>query len=568
MFGESFDLTLAFAAGPDGIELVAAAGTTDPIRITLPAPDARRMLGAQTLSVAALAARYQLNPTQTAIVEEVRKAVEALADEVGAQGALVFEIADFGLRVPADGEPKVSGDIRIVELPRVLESLRVLSNLTVSLGSSHEDIYIALGFGSPPDDYLARIPLPTDHNGPNHVDIFLQRLKFAYVWARDEFAVGLETEIQPARPLELTHEGTGVIVPGVRFAGDGGMTATVPPIPLFEADLTFPPPQGDTSVVANLGLQAVIGDKQSRFVTAYLRKAMVSPSVFLLTPGIGYDAGLIVGGPHPKDFSSLPKYLDVGQWERDAFFARFTVTDGLLVFIDPPIGLLLNPLAAGIPPFITANPPYWIAPPQRMGDLYGHFGASFNVPGLAYVNLDFDKPQPEFSLDLLLELAAFIAGGFQQPLAADGALANLFYVSLGAEIDLDIAGLKATLGPQRWTVNVASVIDAAMMVKRGVTGALDGAEDLVAQLRQDSSALVRMVPLKYRWFAGSLGGDVAGFSVSGSAFLLTAEELHQAAAVLRGPAAQTARARRERDAASALRSRGPHQGCAHRAGRG
>src|SRR5204862_345362 len=79
-------------------------------------------------------------------------------------------------------------------------------------------------------------------------------------------------------------------------------------------------------------------------------------------------------------------------WGRDAFFARFTVKRGTLLFVNPVIGVMLNPLAA-VPPFLAANPPYWIAPPNMMGDLFAdEIGISVNIPGLAFFDLTFERP--------------------------------------------------------------------------------------------------------------------------------------------------------------------------------
>jgi hypothetical protein len=471
--------------------------------------------------VAGIATTYGLNSTQRQAVEDLRAFFAGLAGDPGSQGVFSFEVSDFGLRVSADG-PTVSGDIRLVQLPRLLEILTPLTDLGLSLGSTVDKLFIAIDYAAA-DEPLITVPVP----GDAEVEVFFTRFMLAYAWGRNEFAFALESELRTSRALDLTAGGTGVVVPPSNaFDVQLGATATVPPVPIPEGKLRFGAgPTGPSSALDDLGLQAVVGSGQTRFVTAYVRELAFSPTYFLLWPGLRGDAGLVLGGPNPKDLPDAEAFLDVSAWDRDAFFARFTVTRGTLLFLDAMQGVLLNPLAA-VPPFVTANPPYWIAAPTLMGDVYAdEIGVSLNLPGLAFFDLTFERPLPSFSLQALLELAALAAGGFTRPIPSGSPLRDVFVASLHVRLELELPGLSNaasafTIGLE---VNVADFINGAVDLLNKGRAVLDGTGDLLQAVTDDPDALVRMVPRDFRRLAHAI--HLGGLSFSGSVHLLTAQEL-------------------------------------------
>src|SRR5262249_54655652 len=325
-----------------------------------------------------------------------------------------------------------------------------------------------------------------------------RRFMLAYAWGRNEFAFALDAGIVPSRTLDITVGGSGVFLPAAKADVQLGMTATAPPVPIPEGLLSFerPPRRTSDPAVDEPGVQAVTGAGATRLVTAYVRELAFSPTYFLLSPGFRADGGLVLGGPNPKSLATIDAYLNARGWDRDAFFARFTVKRGTLLFVNPFIGIMLNPLAA-VPPFLAANPPYWIAPPNMMGDLFAdEVGVSVNLPGLAFFDLTFERPLPSFSLQALLELAALVAGGFAHPIPAQSPLREVFFARLAAFIEVRLPGLNpaATSVSATVEVNVADFVNAAIDVMHKAKATLAAGSDLVGDIAQDPGALVRMIP--------------------------------------------------------------------------
>jgi hypothetical protein len=522
VLGETFDMTIAVGLEAGEFEIALAAGTTDPILLTAPVPDPAALLG--PADVTAIAAAYGLDTAQRQALAQLAQVFTDLAGELGPQGVFAFEVSDLGLRVTASG-PAVSGTVRLVQLPRFLEMLTPLSELRLGLGAEIDKLFITIErAGGDAAGPLVTVPVPGDVD----IAVYFRNFMLAYAWGRNEFAFALDAGIVPSRTLDLTVGGSGVYLPAATADIQLGATATAPPVPIPEGLLSFERPQrgpGDTAV-DELGLQAVIGAGGQRFVTAYVRELAFSPTYFLLWPGFRADGGLVLGGPDPAAWPTADAFLEVRDWDRAAFFARFTVKRGTLIFLDPVIGVLLNPLAV-IPPFITANPPYWVMPPTLMGDLYAdEIGVSVNLPGFAFVDLTFERPLPALSLQAVLEFAALAASGFARPIPPGSSLREVLYVRLSVFLDVRLLGLSGagTTVSMTLEANVADLINGAIEVMHRATATLEAGSDLVGDIERDPAALVRMIPRDARRLQHSI--TLGGFSFSGSLYLLTPEELH------------------------------------------
>ncbi|MGB7981427.1 MAG: hypothetical protein WCF36_11620 [Candidatus Nanopelagicales bacterium] len=521
VLGETFDLTATIAIDEGDFAIDVQAGTDDPILVTVPLPDPTRLLGAA--DVVAVAAAYGLDPAARDELVAIAEFLTALTAELGPQGVLAVEISNFGLGVRPTG-PTVTGQAKLVQLPRFLELLTPLSQLRVGLGAEVDKIFLTLDrVAGSAQEPLLTVPVP----GDTEVDVYFRGFLLAYAWGRNEFAFALDAGAEPRKTLTVGAGGSGVLVPAVKADMKLGATVTAPPAPMPEGVLSFRRAQRAASdrAVDELGLQAVIGSGQRRAVTAYLRHVEFSPIYFLLWPGFGGDAGLVLGGPNPRDLPTAAAYLDVRAWDRREFFARFTVRDGSLIFFDAPLGLMLNPLAA-VPPFVAANPPYWIVPPLIMGDLYAEeIGVSVNLPGLAFLDLTFERPLPSFSLLALLELAALAAGGFTRPIATTSPLRKMFYARVRVFLELQPLGLGGAGAPVSMTVevNVADLINGAMDLMHKATATLNAGSDLLGEVTRDPAALVRMLPRATRRLAYDI--ELGGFDFSGSLYLLTPDEL-------------------------------------------
>ena len=519
VFGETFDMTFAVGVAGGEPHLRLMAGTSDPIRLPIPLPDPHALLG--SADVNAVAAAYGLNTAQKNALRQLHDFFMQLADAIGDQGSITFEISDFGLRVDADG-PQVSGDIRIVQLPRFVEAVAPITKLKLTLGSEIEQIYIEISLDEA-EGPLFTVPVP----GDNEVAFVFRKFLFAYAWASNNFAFGLDAGLVPKKTLDVTVGGSGVYLPAAHAKVQAGLTATPIPVPIAQGVFDFKRPTRapNHSALDELGVQAVIGSGQSRFVTSYVRELAFSPTFFLLWPGIRADAGFIAGGPNPRTLPSAERYLKVREWNRNEFFARFTVTEGTMLFIEPMQGLMLNPMAI-VPPFLTANPPYWLTPPSMMFDLYAkEIGVSVNLPGLLFFDLTFERPLPRFDLRALLELAALAAGGFSQKIPATSQLRKVFYARLKVFAALRLAGLSSDQTTVDATVeaNVADLINGAIDLMEAGKKTLDAGSDLIGELQRDPNALIGMIPRDLRRFEHAV--RIGGFDFSGSLYLLTPEEL-------------------------------------------
>lgn len=525
-FGETFDLSVAVVAEHGDFRITVGAGTSDPILVRAPVPDPAVLLGAA--DVAVVAASYGLDAAGRRQLEDLEQFLTDLAAELGQQGVLVFEISDFELSVIPTG-PRAEGTVRLVQLPRFLEQLTPLSDLAVTLGAEVDKIYVSIARESADNrSPLLSIPIPGD--GDVTLDVYFRDFRLAYAWGRNEFAFGLNADVLPSRTLNLTAGGSGVHIPAVRTNVEVGATATVPTVPIPQGVLSFRRPQRTTSdrAVDDLGLQIVVGDDDNRYATAYLRELEFSPTYFLLWPGFKADGGLVLGGPNPANFLTVDDYLAVRDWNRNTFFARFTVQGGALIFFDAMIGVLLNPLAV-VPPFLTLNPPYWIAPPFVMGDLFAEkIGVSVNLPALAFFDLTFERPLPHFSLQALLELAALVASGFTSPIPAGSELRKMFYARLSVALEVQLLGLSAapvTVAPPPFEVNAADLVNGVIDVLAKASATLTDAATLIDRIAQDPGALVRMVPTDLRRMQHDIA--IGGFTFSGSLHLLAPEELEE-----------------------------------------
>ncbi|MCH8562449.1 hypothetical protein LTI14_04325 [Nesterenkonia sp. YGD6] len=522
VFGETFDMTIALKMEPGDFGIFLTAGSVDPIHITAPIPDPTVILGAA--DVAAIAATYGLDVSQRVALAAVDDFLTDLAGELGSQGVFAFEISNLGLSVTSAG-PTVEGSVRLIQLPRFVEALTPLTELHLELGAEIDKVFVRIvREGTDSSEPFLRLPLPGDVS----VEVNFRNFLLAYAWGRNEFAFALDADVVPTPELDMTVGGSGVILPAATFDVQLGATATAPPAPLPEGIVSFRPPQRSArgSALGELGLQAIVGVGNTRLVTTYLRDVAFSPTYFLLWPGFRGDGGLVLGGPNPVDSPNAEAYLDASQWDRGAFFARFTVENGSLIFIDPLLGLMLNPLAV-IPPFVTANPPYWIAPPLSMGDLYAdRIGISGNLPGLAFFDLTFERPLPAFSLQALLELAALAAGGFAHAIPDGSPLREVFFARLTALLQVHLPGLSSQAASARVTleVNVADFVNGAIDLMQKAKGTLDAGADLLDLVAKDPGALVRMIPPEARRVEHVI--DLGGFKFSGSLYLLSSDELH------------------------------------------
>ena len=516
--GESFDTTVAVELGTGDFAVKLTAGSSDPIVLTVPMPDPAALLG--EANAAAVAATFDLDAGGREALLEIERFLTGLADALSAQGVLAFEVSDFGLTLTPAGV-EWSGDLRLVQLPRLLEQLAPVGRLKAHLGAGPDQVFVTVvdtHAGDP--EPLLSVPVPGD--GDVAVQVWLDGFRLAYAWGRNEFAFGLDARVKPTRTLSLTAGGSGVHLPAVDANVSVGATVSAPPVPIPQGRLAFT--ADGTGALGELGLQAVVGTPGG-LVTAYVREVAFSPTYFLLWPGLRGDAGFVVGGPDPRDLPDAAAYLDVRHWDRSAFFARATVTKGTLVLLDPMLGVMLNPLAA-VPPFLTANPPYWVSPPLLMGDLYAtEIGVSVNVPGLVFADLTFRRPLPAFSLQALLELAALAAGGFVHPIPAGSELRKVCYAEVGAALEVRLPGLTGAVARYADTkhVNVADLVNGVIALVGAVRSTLDAGAELVDELVGDPGALVRMVPRWARSVQQKL--TVGGFELSGSLHLLDPEEL-------------------------------------------
>ncbi|MEZ5407538.1 MAG: hypothetical protein R2761_05885 [Acidimicrobiales bacterium] len=521
VLGETFDMTLSISADQDDFEIAVTAGMTDPILITAPIPDPTALLGGADAS--AIAAAYGLDGGARAELVRIEQLLTDVAAELGSQGVLAFEISNLSLGVTPTG-PKVDGQVRLVQLPRFMEVLTPLSELQLGLGAEIDKIYVTVERkGGDANGPLLTVPLPGDVN----VAVFFRSFILAYAWGRNELAFALDANVVPSETLDMTLGGSGVLLPAVDADIQLGATVSAPPAPLPEGILSFVPPvrHAGSRAVDELGLQAVIGAGETRFLTAYVRELAFSPTYFLLWPGFSGDGGLVLGGPNPRDLPSAEAYLDVRSWDRGSFFARFTVQHGTLIFFDSFLGVMLNPLAA-VPPFLTANPPYWIVPPFIMGDLYAdEIGVSVNLPGLAFFDLTFQRPLPSFSLQALLELAALAAGGFTHVIPAGSPLFGVFFARLQVvfEVQLPFLSGAGRAAPITVEINVADLINGLIDVLQKAKSTLAAGSDLIGEVSRDPAALIRMIPPDTRRVQHDI--VLGGFTFSGSLYLLAPDEL-------------------------------------------
>ena len=140
------------------------------------------------------------------------------------------------------------------------------------------------------------------------------------------------------------------------------------------------------------------------------------------------------------------------------------------VVVGQDTGLMLNPFAA-LPPFVTANPPFWVIPGLLMGDFFtdptGATGVEFsaNVPLLAGFDVVFKRPLPTITLQMLLEIAALAAHEFSVELPANSALKTLFYAELTGTITLH--ALSGLFRARQGTLTVSNRFNIVDLINAG-----------------------------------------------------------------------------------------------------
>ena len=310
---------------------------------------------------------------------------------------------------------------------------------------------------------------------------------------------------------------------------DVAISAPTPPpfpIPQWRADFL-----GQNRQPSERGMELIFGRSlQDRALTLYLRETVFSPTFFFLMPGGKIDGGGYLGAPPALRGPNV-------------FHCEFRMGGAQWITMSPVLGLMLNPMAA-LPPFLTANPPFWIIPGVLMGDFFtdssGATGVelSVNIPALVGFTIVFKRPLPNITLQMLLEIAALAVQGFSVELPADSALANLFYAELTGTVTLHAA--KTLFGKSAGAVsggvrfNIVDLVDSALRLMKSVREVLDAgaaaadkAADLVAQVFEDPELVVRMIPRSQRGLAVDTALTVAGlgFACHLSAHLLLPDEL-------------------------------------------
>jgi hypothetical protein len=539
--GETFDATLAVIAAGSGAEISLLCGTSDPILIRIPASGTRALVETLDQQIQNVLTLYGVSRTSQAGRDllAVSAPLKAILGNPEVDTLIAFEILNLGLTLrlgPGDEPLSVTGGIRIVQFPPILDAIFTGPTPALIIGSSGTSIFIELrpapatGPGSPPP--LIRIPV----TNAGHVDVVLHAVRFGYSWQPPSFELTLRSDvIAPDMPFT---SGVGFKLPaGTPAAASASMdidlqvpSPPAPPVPILNWQMSF---LGANPTPATRGLEFIVGASATdRFLTIYLRETIFSPCYFLLMPGGMVDWGVFIGPP-PESRSAA------------SFYAEFRCGRGTMITINPVVGVMLNPMAV-LPPFLTPTPPYWVIPGLLMGDYFtdetGATGIEFraNLPLLVELEAVFKRPMPTLTLQMFLEIALLVSTQFAVELPGNSALRNLFYAGLSGRVTIHaLAGLFGeNAAPMAGNIafNVVEVINGAIRLRQQIgdaigeaSQALQRAGQLVADLARDPALLVRMVPRQRRSIAVETRLEALGFALDCqlSAYVLLPDELRE-----------------------------------------
>lgn len=525
ILGETFDAQVTFAVRQDAPEVSIRAAQHDPILIRIPTPGNGALLATLQADFDRVLAMYAISAgPRRAQMTTVRQQLAALFGDATHDTLMAFEIVDLAIafRATAADPIAISGGIRLVQYPAVLDGLLGGPSPTLTLGTSGTSVFVEMASAGAQAEPLASIPV----GGRGHVKVFLHNLRIGYRWDPSAVEFALASTIDaPDLPFA---GGVGLLLPP-RSTIDVAIAAPAPPpvpIPQWRADFI-----GQNRQPSNRGIQLVFGQsEQNRALTLYLRETVFSPTFYFLMPGCRIDGGAYLGA-RPEDRGP------------SIFHCEFRLGGAQWITMSPVMGLLLNPLAA-LPPFLTANPPFWVIPGLLMGDVFtdasGATGFEFsaNLPLLAGIDVVFKRPLPSITLQMLLEIAALAAQEFSVELPATSSLTALFYAELTGSIRLHaLAGLFGTTqGALTASVrfNIVDLINGMLrliqsgreVVEAGAQAA-QKAVDLAARSLEDPGLIVRMVPRQHRGLAADTVLTVPGFRFAChlSACLLLPDEL-------------------------------------------
>lgn len=526
VLGETFDAQVSFAVRQGAPEATILAAHHDPILIRIPSPGNGALLATLEADFNRVLGMYGITtgPRRTQM-QNVRQQLAALFGDATHDTLMAFEIVDLALAFRADAaaDPiSLSGGIRLVQYPPVLDCLLGGPSPTLKLGTSGTSFYVEIAPAGVQPEPLATIPVA----GRGHVKVFLHNLRIGYRWDPPAVEFALASTIDsPPLPFQ---GGVGLLLPP-QSTIDVAIAAPAPPpfpIPQWRADFL-----GQNRQPANRGIELVFGQSlQHRALTIYLRETVFSPTFYFLMPGCKIDGGAYLGA-RPQDRGP------------NAFHCEFRLGGAQWITMSPVMGLMLNPLAA-LPPFFTANPPFWVIPGLLMGDFFtdasGATGIEFsaNLPLLAGFEVVFKRPLPAITLQMLLEIAALAAQEFAVEIPASSSLKNLFYAELTGTITLH--ALSTLFGRKHGALtasvrfNIVDLINGMLrLIQSGREAMEAGAQaaqkaiDLAARALEDPELIVRMIPRHQRGFAADTVLSVPGFDFAChlSAYLLLPEEL-------------------------------------------
>jgi hypothetical protein len=526
VLGETFDAHVGFGVRQGSPEATILAAHHDPILIRIPSPGNGALLATLDADFDRVMAMFAITSgSRRTQMQGIRQQLAALFGDEAHDTLMAFEVVDLAIafRAGAAADPiSLSGGIRLVQYPPVLDCLLGGPSPTLTLGTSGSSFFVEIAPAGAQPEPLATIPVANR----GHIKVFLHNLRIGYRWDPPAVEFALASTIDsPTLPF---NGGVGLLLPP-QSTIDIAIAAPTPPpfpIPQWRADFI-----GQDRQPANRGIELVFGQsEQNRALTIYLRETVLSPTFYFLMPGFKIDGGAYLGA-RPQDRGPL------------AFHCEFRLGGAQLITMSPVMGLMLNPLAA-LPPFLTANPPFWVVGPSLMGDFFtdssGATGIEFsaNLPLLAGFDVVFKRPLPSITLQMLLEIAALAAQEFAVEIPANSSLKNLFYAELTGSITLH--ALSTLFGTSHGSVpasvrfNIVDLINGLLrLIQSGKDAVEAGAQaaqkalDLAGRALADPELIVRMVPRHQRGFAADTVLAVPGFGFAChlSAYLLLPDEL-------------------------------------------
>ncbi|MDF0676942.1 MAG: hypothetical protein P0120_21795 [Nitrospira sp.] len=538
VYGETFDAVLTITVSGSDVEISLLVGVADPIVIRIPSSGTTLLAAGIDQSVNNVLDLYQLR-TNSPAAQQLRSTAAQIKAVLSSQESDVlfaFEFTNMGITLRLSGRANpltIAGGLRLVQYPSLLDAIFTGPPPELIVGSSGTSVFIELrpvpvGSAGTPPAPLIHFPI-TD---VDYIDIRLHALRIGYGWDPPAFELTLRSDVvTPNRPFA---GGVGFrLAQGTspNAAASMDLELQVPAagaVPIAQWDFDF---RGSNPAPDRRGLEFIIGrDNRNRFLTLHLRQTSFSPTLFLLMPGGVLDWGMFFGPP-PES-----------RTQKDFYF-EFRMGRATMITINPVIGLMMNPFAA-IPPFLSATPPFWVIPPIMMGDWFtdetGQTGLELraNIPALCQFEIVLKRPLPSLNLQMFLEIALLVIQEFAVELPANSSLRNLFYAGLSGS--LKIPALAAIFGADNANLaahiefNMVDVVNGALQLARDVRKVLEDAgqaasraEQMVADMLEDPSLIVRMIPRNQRAVKFQSHFQALGLSLDCnlSAYLLLPEEV-------------------------------------------